>query len=99
LRPIDTVDRLEVALGQVQNDLERVRQDRRQERFIWIGALVAVLIPTMFAIGGVAGGIAFMLLAVVLLIVAARVLEVPWAVSYLERILNKYDKAEPGETE
>jgi hypothetical protein len=73
----------------LENQFEEFKRERKQERFMWMTAVVG-LIDTLLFIAlpwyGAAYGVLFSL---VLLLVGARVCDVPWIVTHLERMFDR----------
>lgn len=80
---------VEAAAASLQAQLEQMRAERKQERYIWIMAVNAL--GFCLATVAVPGPAAAVLLVFIILelLVLARFLEVPWIVTHLERWFDR----------
>src|SRR5262245_50456055 len=73
----------------LEAQLEQLKTERKQERFVWLLAVTGLIDALLFQALPWYGAIFAVLFSVILLLVAARICEVPWIVTHLERIFDR----------
>lgn len=73
----------------LESQFEQFKTERKQERFMWLTGVVGLIDTLLFVALPWYGAIFGVLFSLVLLLVAARVCEVPWIVTHLERIFDR----------
>jgi hypothetical protein len=83
------------AIASLEAELESERTGRKRERFGWIMAVVGVFLITVSIFVPWYSWTAIFPFSILFLIVMAEELEVPWIVSRLERLFDRFGKAKP----
>lgn len=73
----------------LEAQFEQFKTERKQERFMWMTAVVGLIDTLLFIALPWYGAIFGVLFSLILLLVGARVCEVPWIVTHLERIFDR----------
>ena len=83
------------AIASLEAELESERTGRKRERFGWIMAVVGLFLITVSIFVPWYSWTAIFPFSILFLIVMAEELEVPWIVSRLERLFDRFGKAKP----
>ena len=83
------------AIASLEAELESERTGRKRERFGWIMAVVGLFLITVSIFVPWYSWTAIFPFSILFLIVMAEELEVPWIVSRLERLFDRFGKTKP----
>ena len=73
----------------LESQLEQFKTERKQERFMWMLALIGLFNTEMFSVLPWGGSLFTVLFSLIFLLVAAGTCEVPWIVKHLERLFDR----------
>jgi hypothetical protein len=89
LRTQDQVQPIEKAAAQLQLQVESLRVEKKQERFFWAMSLIASINLFVAHTSAWSVSLVFLTFSIIFLVGFAKVCEVPWVVTHLERWLDR----------
>jgi hypothetical protein len=99
LRPTAPVGPVADTAAALEAQMEAFKKDRKQERFFWVLAVIALTNAIMLSYLPWYGALIFLLFSLLLLIAASNYLEAPWVLKHLELWFERASASQKGPTE